>query len=178
MLLSVFYHGYLTAAMFSRGSIWLAAPSPAIFRQIHASRVMTSATSVMKYVRCNVRTSCARVAPALEVEAWLVDVVQGWCARLQLEVKFAPNYFQSYDASLFDGKASSYWSVIVTLCRIRTKMWQSGRELGDLILFKCFSPPSKSSMCEYDNILFVWVYSRKKYSIRVKFFFVFVLPVK
>jgi hypothetical protein len=28
LLLSVFYHGYLTAAMFSRGSIWPAASSP------------------------------------------------------------------------------------------------------------------------------------------------------
>jgi hypothetical protein len=39
-------------------------PPSAIPRQIHACRVVTSATSVMKYVRCNLGTSCARVAPA------------------------------------------------------------------------------------------------------------------
>jgi hypothetical protein len=66
LLLSVFYHGYLTDAMLSRGSIWPAASfPPAIPRQIDACRVVTSATSVLKYVRCNVRTSYARVAPAL-----------------------------------------------------------------------------------------------------------------
>jgi hypothetical protein len=40
-------------------------PPPATPRQIHVCRVVTSATSVMKYMRCNVRTSCARVSPAL-----------------------------------------------------------------------------------------------------------------
>jgi hypothetical protein len=62
--LSVFYHGYLTDAMFLVAAYGQLHPPPAIHRQIHACRVVTSATSVMKYMRCNVRTSCARVAPA------------------------------------------------------------------------------------------------------------------